>query len=440
MDARLDAIRRVEYELSDEHPRPVLDEDRVGMGLRITGEGSSAFVVQEGSIDFDTAISQAQRCLASVQSLPLADSSGPIIVSPFELLPETMHTQLLVIESAREVLGVVRSALPTSRILFSRLIVQSGDRGVITSEGTLAVRDTTHCQLALNLEVASEAGQVLLPMTLAAPTPEGLIGRCRERLPGLRLAFAALSKATSFVKHPIRGPVVLSPWMAAVVLHEAFGHACEADRYRNLRELRRLHGIKLGPSGLCVTDDARSTHLTGALAFDDEGVPCRPVRLIEDGRWVGVLHSRDTAAIAGAELAGVARTTSYRFPPVCRSRITVVASGEVTEASLIASTSEGLYVDIPYGGHVRGAAFSVVAASAVRIRNGELAESIGPVVVEAAPLRVLKHVSGIADNITDVDADFCDRGKQRRLPVSMRTPSLRLEDVMVQPDLRSSLV
>ena len=435
-DARLDAVRYVKYELSDGRAQLVVDEDRIGFGLRLYGEGTSAFIVQEGSVDVSAAISQASAYLARAPSSWGVRVAPPQSASPFELLSDPVSVEFPVLEAIQQVLSLIRSAIPTTQVVSASLVVQLGDRGVITSEGTLAVRPLSYSQFALNLRVNSKDRALMLPMTLSSPRPEGLLGRCCERLPSLRLACAALSRATSFMEQPVRGSVVLSPWIAAVLVHEAFGHACEADRYRNLQATRRMLGISLGPSTLGVTDNALSSDLTGGLPFDDEGVRCRPIRLIHQGRWVAVLHSRETAAAAGVTPAGVARTTSFRFRPICRSRITVVAPGNVNESSLVASANHGLYIDIPYGGHVRGGIFSIAAASAIRIRNGKLAESVGPVVLRATPLRILRQITGIADNIAEVDADFCNRGNQTRLPVSMRTPSLLLEDVEVRAELR----
>ena len=92
--------------------------------------------------------------------------------------------------------------------------------------------------------------------------------------------------------------VVLDPVLAGVFAHEAFGHLSESDFvYENdrLREIMTL-GRKFGSSELNIVDNATMPGLRGSYKYDDEGVPATKTYLIREGKLVGRLHSRETAA------------------------------------------------------------------------------------------------------------------------------------------------
>lgn len=101
---------------------------------------------------------------------------------------------------------------------------------------------------------------------------------------------------------PYTGPAILMEEAAGVFFHETIGHRLEGERQGNEQEGRTFKG-QIGkavlPEFLSVMDDptlARSPSgtpsLNGFYRFDDEGVPSRPVALIERGVLRDYLKSR----------------------------------------------------------------------------------------------------------------------------------------------------
>ena len=161
--------------------------------------------------------------------------------------------------------------------------------------------------------------------------------------------------------------------------------------------------------------------------------PCHPAPLVIAGHWVGLLHSRRTAARDGIEPTGNARTTSFRYPPVCRMRVTEVQAGTVEPGALLVNSDDALYLDWPQFGQVRGTMIEV-RAFAWRILGGELDEFLGPIVLHHRPLAVLADIDAIGSDSQIINSyPGCTRGEQKRLTVGMIAPTMRLRQASVKP-------
>ena len=140
--------------------------------------------------------------------------------------------------------------------------------------------------------------------------------------------------------------VVLDPILAGVFAHEAFGHLSESDFvYENdrLREIMTL-GRKFGSSQLNIVDNATMPGLRGSYKYDDEGVPASKTYLIREGKLVGRLHSRETAAKMKEKPTGNARAINYRYPPIVRMTNTYIEPGAASFEDIIGDIKEGIYV------------------------------------------------------------------------------------------------
>ena len=139
--------------------------------------------------------------------------------------------------------------------------------------------------------------------------------------------------------------VVLDPVLAGVFVHEAFGHLSEADFvYENerLRQVMTLGG-KFGSTELNIVDSANMPGLRGSYKYDDEGVPATKTYLIREGKLVGRLHSRETAAKMKEKPTGNARAVSYRYPPIVRMTNTYIEPGSASFDDIIGDIKEGVY-------------------------------------------------------------------------------------------------
>ncbi len=228
--------------------------------------------------------------------------------------------------------------------------------------------------------------------------------------------------------------VVCNPNLAGVFIHEAFGHLSEADHlYENpkARELMVL-GKEFGKPLLNVIDDGSVPGLRGSHKYDDEGVPTRKNYLIREGKLVGRLHSRETAHKMGEELTGNARAITYRFAPIVRMTNTAIEVGDTSFEDMISDIKLGVYACDSRGGQTMLENFTFTSGYAYMIRDGKVAEMVKDVVLGGNLFDTLVSIDAIGNDFKWLEtADGCGKGGQMPLPVSMGSPHIRIQDVIM---------
>ncbi len=227
--------------------------------------------------------------------------------------------------------------------------------------------------------------------------------------------------------------VVLDPVLAGVFAHEAFGHLSESDFvYENerMREIMTL-GKQFGSERLNIVDSAATPGLRGSYSYDDEGVPATKTYLIREGKLVGRLHSRETAAKMKEKPTGNARAISYRFPPIVRMTNTYIEPGNVSFDDMIADIEEGIYAKNWYGGMTSMEMFTFSAGEAYMIRNGRVAEILRPVMLTGNVFTTLKNIDAIGNDLHMNQGGGCGKGGQMPLPVSDGSPHIRIRHCLV---------
>jgi TldD protein len=227
--------------------------------------------------------------------------------------------------------------------------------------------------------------------------------------------------------------VVLDPVLAGVFVHEAFGHLSESDFvYENARMLEIMTlGKRFGGKHLNIVDGALVPNLRGSYKYDDEGVPASKTYLIKEGKLVGRLHSRETAAKMKEKPTGNARAVSYRYPPIVRMTNTFIEPGMVAFKDMIADIKEGVYAKNWYGGTTSMEMFTFSAAEAYMIRNGQIGELMRPVVLSGNVFTTLENIDAIGNDLDMNDGGGCGKGEQSPLPVSNGSPHIRIRHCLV---------
>ena len=227
--------------------------------------------------------------------------------------------------------------------------------------------------------------------------------------------------------------VVLDPVLAGVFVHEAFGHLSEADFVYENERLRQIMvlGKKFGSAELNIVDTATIPGLRGSYKYDDEGVPATKTYLIREGKLVGRLHSRETAAKMKEEPTGNARAINYRYPPIVRMTNTYIEPGAASFDDIIGDIKEGVYAKNWYGGTTSMEMFTFSAGEAYMIRNGKLAEMLRPVVLTGNVFTTLHNIDAIGNDLEMNQGGGCGKGEQVPLPVSNGSPHIRIRHCLV---------
>jgi TldD protein len=218
------------------------------------------------------------------------------------------------------------------------------------------------------------------------------------------------------VKSPPSGEmnVVLDPAVTGTFAHESFGHGTEADQFvRERSYLAAVRGQQLGPEELTMIDDGGLAGGYGSVVFDDEGRPAQRTTLIDRGRFVGVLHDRETAAALGDRPTGNARRSDVLSRLYVRMTNTFVAPGTHRYEELLQEAKNGVTlerwtsgVEDPLGGRMQ-----IKVLRGHLIRNGETTDLVGSMALSGNVLEFLRQIRGIgtADQFT-CDAGMCGKG------------------------------
>ncbi|WP_367884647.1 TldD/PmbA family protein [Thermococcus sp. JCM 11816] len=198
----------------------------------------------------------------------------------------------------------------------------------------------------------------------------------------------ALLKASS----PPSGefPVIADPELTGLFIHEALGHAVEADLVKNGDSiLAGKLGQKIAVDGLTVVDDPTLPGKFGSYIYDDEGIRAKRVEIIRDGVLVNYLNDRETAQYFGLEPNGHGRAQSYAHqPPLVRMGNTYVEAGDWSFEEMLEEVKYGLYmIGGDKGGQVDTAngTFTFGAREGYIIENGELREMVRDVALGKNP-------------------------------------------------------
>src|SRR5688500_15937672 len=189
-----------------------------------------------------------------------------------------------------------------------------------------------------------------------------------------------------------RLPVVFDPLVTSQILGVISG-ALNGEAVLKGRAMlaTRLGETVAGPQ-LSIVDDPTNPEALGAAGYDSEGVPTRPVRMIEDGKLVRFLHNVQTGRRSGTGTTGSAVRAGYRSTPGVGGRALHFAPGSDAPEELLRKAEGGLFVQsitgLGTGASPVTGDFSV-GADGLMIRNGTLAEPVREVTVASTFQRML---------------------------------------------------
>jgi len=136
-------------------------------------------------------------------------------------------------------------------------------------------------------------------------------------------------------------------------------------------------GEPIASSLLTLVDDGRLPGGLGSEPWDGEGVPTRRNMLIENGVLASYLHTLKTAAEMGVAPTGSASRSAGSNPGVTTFNL-FPRAGDRSVAELYRMAGDGVLITEIMGLHTVDPVSGdlSVGASGVRIRHGELAESV----------------------------------------------------------------
>jgi len=302
---------------------------------------------------------------------------------------------------------------------------------IISSEGTNILSDNNRTVLSMN-SVASN-GEV---MQIGHKSLGGVKGFEVVQDADLESFATGISeKAISLLdaKTPPSGdfPVILDPELAGVFIHEALGHASEADIIlQNDSILKDKLGQKIGSDLVTVIDDATVDGF-GYYPYDVEGTKSSKTVLVKEGIFNSVLSSRETASKVGEEPSSGNARSSVSNKPLVRMSNTYIKPGDSSFDELIEDIPNGIYLKGSRGGQVdtgKGI-FQFNAVEAYNIEKGELGTHLRDVSLSGTTLDILNNVTGVGSDF-NLSVGFCGKDGQT-VPVGDGGPHIRVSKATV---------
>lgn len=343
-----------------------------GLGVRVLVDGAWGFAATadlagatEGAAPVDTA-----RLACSIARSSRGDASASAVLAPIEPVvarwdgPSDEDPFRVPLD---ERIGLLVDAVEVLRGAEPRVLVAAGS---IHSSKTVKLFASTEGAEIEQTMVVSGAGIEGVAVTETGDTvrrsyPDAAGGQFAkagyELVRGLDLrgnAERVAAELAQLIDAPQLDPrtttVILTGDQLALQIHESIGHPLELDRIFGMEasfagtsfvKPDDLGLLDYGSTLIDVTADSTIPGGMGSFGFDDEGVPAQRVPLIEQGRLVGVLSSRETAARLGLPGSGGAmRADGYNRIPLIRMtnvNLEPAPAGPTLE-ELIADTDDGL--------------------------------------------------------------------------------------------------
>lgn len=228
-------------------------------------------------------------------------------------------------------------------------------------------------------------------------------------------------------------PVVMACGGSGILLHEAIGHAFEADFIRKKQSIfSEQLGKTVCDTSINVIDDGTLAYNRGSVNIDDEGVPGQKTYMVRSGKVESFLHDRISAAHFKTAPTGNGRRESFRFPPIPRMRSTYMESGGCSPDDLIAEVKHGIYVDDFSNGQVKigEGDFTFYVKSGKLIENGRLTSPIKDINIIGNGPKALSDIIGVGNDLKiDNGAWVC--GKEQSCAVTCGIPTVLVRSLTV---------
>ena len=226
--------------------------------------------------------------------------------------------------------------------------------------------------------------------------------------------------------------VVMDPILNGVMIHEAFGHASEADNWpAHTTVLEDKVGQSVGPAHLNLTDDPTLPGMRGSFEYDWEGTKTSKRVLVKDGILTELMHSLETAVLLDMEPNGSARAQSFMHSPLPRMSNTFMEPGDWNTDELISDTNEGILLcgfNYGYTDPAKGQ-FMFQANYGYLIENGETTQLVRDVSMAGQILEVLAKIDAIGEDFS-MDSGMCGKSGQS-VPSTSGGPHARIREIPV---------
>jgi len=228
--------------------------------------------------------------------------------------------------------------------------------------------------------------------------------------------------------------VVMGAGESGILLHEAIGHAFEADFNRKkLSIFADKMGQKVAEDFVTIVDDGTLPGKRGALNFDDEGNPSEKTVIVNNGMLSSYLHDRISAKYYNVKPTGNGRRQDFRNIPIPRMRCTYMENGPNKKDEIIASVKNGVYVESFSNGEVNigQGDFTFFVKLGYLIENGKLTKPIKDFNIIGNGPQALADIVMVGDDLEINNGTWTCGKDGQGAPNSMGLPTVKIKKLTV---------
>ncbi len=348
-------------------------DESLGFGVRVLVNGCWGFAsshdVTPMEVDRVTALAVQIAKASSLQNPPgqglaIGDLLGqpvisrgtyttPIQVDPFTISPEQKLGLLLEADQGMSTVKGIRSRM-------SNLIFIREDKTFANTEGAYVEQTIYEAGGGIQATAVGNGEVQRRSYPQSMGRQQGCAGW--EYIVAMDLPASAERIATEAVALLTAEPcpadtlttVIIGGSQLALQVHESCGHAIELDRVlgseaayagTSFLTTEKLNDFRYGSEHVNITADSLTSPGLGTFGWDDEGVPSQSTPIIEEGRFLGYLMSRETASHLGLTSNACMRAASWNRIPLIRMTNVSLEPGEWDLERLIADTDDGIYME-----------------------------------------------------------------------------------------------
>jgi TldD protein len=430
VDIRIGETQNTAIVMKDGKVQEIRSGDDFGASIRVLDKGAWGFSYTTQISQLEPMSEVAFKLAGALESdVELADVeiSVDTVKSLAKIRPKDVS-----IDEKKEVMLEAEKAARLPKVISTTVnyVEGEGNSYFLSSEGAYLVQEENRVAMFINAVAADDGVIQFGHKSMGGARGFEVIQKADIEEFGRIAASKAVRLLDASSPPSGRFPVLLDPELTGVFIHEALGHASEADLILQKDSiLDGKLGTSIGSSLVTIVDDA-SMDAFGYYAYDAEGVKTRENVLVKNGVLVSLLSSRETATKLDLTPSGNSRS-SVGDQPIVRMSNTYLKPGEMTFEELIGDMSTGIYLKGSRGGQVdtgKGI-FQFNAAESFRIENGEVGEALRDVSLSGNILEMLTKVDGVGSDF-HMGVGFCGKSGQIA-PVGDGGPHTRVSEATV---------
>ena len=362
-DARVVVSRSQTLEALNETIESLDQSESAGVGVRAQMGSSWGFFATPDpgeARQAGEAAAAIARASTSVPGPPLALADVPVREDSFETPHQEDPFAVSLAEKADLLLRVTKTMKSVDGVALARAFMTAWDtrKWFVSSQGHRISQHLVECGGGMDATAVgeTETQRRSYPQSFGQYESGGYEVIRRFDLPANagRVAEEAVALLSAPECPEATTDLILESSQLALQIHESVGHAIELDRIlgweaafagTSFLELSRLGSLTYGSPLMNITADATLPGALGTFGYDDEGTPAQRVDIVKEGRWVGVLSGRDSAAIAGLPPGGMVRGDGYNRLPMVRMTNVGLEPGPHTFEEIIADTDDGIFME-----------------------------------------------------------------------------------------------